>query len=85
MRQAVQQQLLDLNRRFYATVADEFDRTRQGLPEGMTTLAQILRAQLPAPPPASWTLVAATGAWRGRWRSEASPAPTSESTPTNVC
>ncbi|HQY92271.1 class I SAM-dependent methyltransferase [Caldilinea sp.] len=49
MRQAVQQQLLDLNRRFYATVADEFDRTRQGLPEGMTTLAQILRAQLPAP------------------------------------
>jgi len=49
MRQVVQQQLLDLNRQFYATVADEFDRTRQGLPEGMTTLAQILRAQLPAP------------------------------------
>jgi hypothetical protein len=29
------QQLLDLNRRFYAAVADEFDRTRQSLPEGM--------------------------------------------------
>ena len=34
MRQAVQQRLLDLNRQFYAIVADEFDRTRQGLPPG---------------------------------------------------
>ncbi len=49
MREAVQQQLLNLNRRFYATVADEFDRTRQGLPTGMLTLAQILRTRLPAP------------------------------------
>jgi 2-polyprenyl-3-methyl-5-hydroxy-6-metoxy-1,4-benzoquinol methylase len=47
MRPAVQTQLLDLNRRFYATVADEFDRTRQGLPEGMTTLAQKLAGRLP--------------------------------------
>lgn len=49
MRPAVQAQLLDLNRRFYATVAVEFDRTRQGLPEGMLTLAQVLHARLPAP------------------------------------
>ncbi len=49
MRPAVQTQLLDLNRRFYAPVADEFDRTRQGLPEGMLTLAQALHARLPAP------------------------------------
>lgn len=48
MREAVQQQLLDLNRRFYATVADEFDRTRQGLPEGMLTLAEMLHTRLPA-------------------------------------
>lgn len=47
MRPAVQTQLLDLNQRFYATVADEFDRTRQGLPEGMTTLAQKLAGRLP--------------------------------------
>ena len=46
---AVQTQLLDLNRRFYATVAVEFDRTRQGLPEGMLALAQMLHARLPAP------------------------------------
>lgn len=49
MREAVQQHLLDLNRRFYATVAVEFDRTRQGLPQGMLTLAQVLHARLPAP------------------------------------
>ncbi|HAJ35593.1 MAG TPA: hypothetical protein DCL15_07855 [Chloroflexi bacterium] len=49
MREAVQQRLLDLNRHFYATVADEFDRTRQGLPAGMLTLAQMLRTRLPAP------------------------------------
>lgn len=49
MRPAVQTQLLDLNRRFYATVAVEFDRTRQGLPEGMLALAQMLHARLPAP------------------------------------
>lgn len=48
MREAVQQQLLDLNRHFYATVADEFDRTRQGLPEGMLSLAEMLRTRLPA-------------------------------------
>lgn len=49
MRDAVQQQLIALNRRFYATVADEFDRTRQGLPEGMTTLARLLHARLSLP------------------------------------
>ena len=49
MRETVQQHLLDLNRRFYATVAVEFDRTRQGLPEGMLTLAQMLHTRLPAP------------------------------------
>jgi len=49
MRPTVQQQLLDLNRRFYATVADEFDRTRQGLPAGMIALAQMLRDRLPLP------------------------------------
>jgi 2-polyprenyl-3-methyl-5-hydroxy-6-metoxy-1,4-benzoquinol methylase len=49
MSPTVQQQLLDLNRQFYATVADEFDRTRQGLPEGMITLAQLLCARLPSP------------------------------------
>ena len=49
MRDAVQQQLIALNRHFYATVADEFDRTRQGLPEGMTTLARLLHARLPLP------------------------------------
>lgn len=49
MRETVQQQLLDLNRRFYATVAAEFDRTRQGLPEGMLTLAQMLRSRFSAP------------------------------------
>lgn len=48
MHPAVQQQLLALNRQFYATVADEFDRTRQGLPEGMITLARLLRARLPS-------------------------------------
>ncbi|MCB0023555.1 MAG: class I SAM-dependent methyltransferase, partial [Caldilinea sp.] len=48
MRQAVQQRLLDLNRQFYAIVADEFDRTRQGLPAGMVMLARQLAATLPA-------------------------------------
>lgn len=47
MHPAVQQQLLALNRHFYDTVADEFDRTRQGLPAGMLTLAQMLRDLLP--------------------------------------
>ena len=46
MRQAVQQRLLDLNRQFYAIVADEFDRTRQGLPAGMVTLARQLAATM---------------------------------------
>jgi SAM-dependent methyltransferase len=49
MHPAVQQQLLALNRRFYATVAEEFDRTRQGVPAGMLSLAQMLRARLPQP------------------------------------
>lgn len=49
MRPEVQQQLLELNRRFYATVAEEFDRTRQGLPEGMRRLAQRLQERLPSP------------------------------------
>ncbi|MFO7631859.1 MAG: class I SAM-dependent methyltransferase [Caldilinea sp.] len=47
MRQAVQEQLLELNRRFYATVAEEFDRTRQGLPAGMIALAKMLQMRLP--------------------------------------
>lgn len=49
MQPAIQQQLLELNRRFYAAVADEFDRTRQGLPEGMLGLAEMLRTRLAAP------------------------------------
>lgn len=49
MHPAVQQQLLALNRRFYATVAEEFDRTRQGVPAGMLSLAQMLRARLSTP------------------------------------
>ncbi len=48
MRQAVQERLLDLNRQFYAIVADEFDRTRQSLPAGMVTLAQRVAETLPA-------------------------------------
>jgi 2-polyprenyl-3-methyl-5-hydroxy-6-metoxy-1,4-benzoquinol methylase len=39
MAPAVQARLLELNRHFYATVAGEFDRTRQGLPSGMLDLA----------------------------------------------
>jgi 2-polyprenyl-3-methyl-5-hydroxy-6-metoxy-1,4-benzoquinol methylase len=49
MRSEVQQQLLELNRRFYATVAEEFDRTRQGIPEGMRRLARLLSERLPSP------------------------------------
>lgn len=48
MRQAVQERLLDLNRQFYAIVADEFDRTRQSLPAGMVALAQRVAETLPA-------------------------------------
>ena len=44
----VQERLLDLNRQFYAIVADEFDRTRQSLPAGMVTLARQLTTKLPA-------------------------------------
>ncbi|MBK8048928.1 MAG: methyltransferase domain-containing protein [Anaerolineales bacterium] len=36
---------MDLNRAFYAAVANEFDRTRQGLPAGMLALAQQLFAR----------------------------------------
>lgn len=49
MRPEVQQRLLELNRQFYATVAEEFDRTRQGLPEGMRRLARLLAERLPSP------------------------------------
>jgi 2-polyprenyl-3-methyl-5-hydroxy-6-metoxy-1,4-benzoquinol methylase len=45
---AVQARLLELNRRFYATVAGEFDRTRQGLPSGMLDLAGRLAEQVGA-------------------------------------
>lgn len=45
MPQAVQARLLALNREFYTTVGGEFDRTRQGLPLGMTELAARLAAR----------------------------------------
>lgn len=45
MRPAIQARLLELNRDFYATVATEFDRTRQGLPAGMLALAEQLLAR----------------------------------------
>jgi tRNA (uracil-5-)-methyltransferase TRM9 len=40
MNDIIQAQLLDLNRRFYAAIGVEFDRTRQSLPTGMVDLAQ---------------------------------------------
>lgn len=43
----IQARLLELNRHFYATVAGEFDRTRQGLPTGMVDLAGRLAAFAP--------------------------------------
>ncbi len=43
MNTQVQEQLLALNRQFYAAVSQEFDRTRQSLPTGMTDLAERLR------------------------------------------
>ncbi len=43
MNAQVQEQLLALNRRFYAAVGQEFDRTRQSLPAGMVQLAQQMR------------------------------------------
>lgn len=48
MHSDVQEQLLALNRRFYATVGAEFDRTRQGLPDGMLQLAARLHRRAPA-------------------------------------
>jgi 2-polyprenyl-3-methyl-5-hydroxy-6-metoxy-1,4-benzoquinol methylase len=48
MSPAVQTRLLELNRRFYATVAGEFDRTRQGLPSGMLDLAARLAQHVAA-------------------------------------
>ncbi len=52
---AVQARLLQLNRQFYATVAGEFDRSRQGLPAGMLELAArldtYLRDRQPQPVP----------------------------------
>ena len=41
----IQARLLELNRRFYATVGGEFDRTRQHLPTGMVDLAGRLAAR----------------------------------------
>ena len=48
MNPTVQARLLDLNRQFYATVAGEFDRTRQSLSMGMVDLAGRLAAQAAA-------------------------------------
>ena len=42
----IQARLLDLNRQFYATVAGEFDLTRQGLPTGMVDLAGRIAAHV---------------------------------------
>ncbi len=53
---AAQRRLLDLNRAFYVAVADEFDRTRQGLPTGMVTLVERLAAMLAGGPPAARVL-----------------------------
>jgi tRNA (uracil-5-)-methyltransferase TRM9 len=47
MNDIIQAQLLDLNRRFYAAVGVEFDRTRQSLPTGMVDLARRVQ-QMPA-------------------------------------
>jgi 2-polyprenyl-3-methyl-5-hydroxy-6-metoxy-1,4-benzoquinol methylase len=44
----IQARLLELNRRFYATVGGEFDRTRQGLPTGMVEVAGRLAARAAA-------------------------------------
>jgi 2-polyprenyl-3-methyl-5-hydroxy-6-metoxy-1,4-benzoquinol methylase len=45
---AIGARLLELNRRFYAVVGVEFDRTRQGLPTGMVELARRVRDATPA-------------------------------------
>lgn len=63
MSPATQQQLLALNRDFYATVAEPFDATRAGLPVGW----QGLRAWLPPMPSNRPLQVLDVGCGNGRW------------------
>lgn len=63
MSPATQQQLLALNRDFYATVAEPFDATRGGLPVGW----QELRAWLPSVPADRPLRVLDVGCGNGRW------------------
>lgn len=46
MKAEIQQRLLDLNRKFYATVADDFDATRLNLPMGMVRVLNYVRPLL---------------------------------------
>jgi tRNA (uracil-5-)-methyltransferase TRM9 len=64
MNTTTQQQLLELNRRFYASVAREFDRARAGLPVGWAQLPP----WLPATGDPLWVLDAGCGNGRfARW------------------
>lgn len=63
MDQHTQQTLLELNRRFYATVATEFDRTRAGFPSGW----QALFRRLPSAPADRPRRVLDVGCGNGRF------------------